>query len=29
DYQWVNNTLFVGVGGRLESSVMLSLYAID
>ena len=29
DYQWVNNTLFVGVGGRLESSVMLSLYAVD
>ena len=29
DYQWVNNTLFVGVGGRLKSSVMLSLYAVD
>ena len=28
-YQWVNNTLFVGVGGRLKSSVMLSLYAVD
>ncbi|MDP6219779.1 MAG: DUF3237 domain-containing protein, partial [Alphaproteobacteria bacterium] len=26
DYQWVNNTLFVGVGGRSKSSVMLSLY---
>ena len=29
DYQWVNNTLFVGVGGRLKSSVRLSLYAVD
>ena len=29
NYQWVNNTLFVGVGGRLQSSVMLSLYAVD
>jgi len=29
DYQWVNNTLFVGVGGRLRSSVKLALYAID
>ena len=29
DDQWVNNTLFVGVGGRLKSSVMLSLYAVD
>ena len=29
DYRWVNNTLFVGVGGRLKSSVMLSLYAVD
>ena len=29
DYQWVNNTLFVGIGGRLKSSVMLSLYAVD
>ena len=29
DYQWVNNTLFVGVGGRLKSSVMLALYAVD
>lgn len=29
DYQWVNETLFLGVGGRLKSSVRLSLYAID
>ena len=29
DYQWVNETLFLGVGGRLRSSVRLSLYAID
>ena len=29
DYQWVNNTLFVGVGSRLKSSVMLSLYAVN
>ena len=29
DYQWVNETLFLGVGGRLKSSVRLALYAID
>lgn len=29
DYQGVNKTLFLGVGGRLKSSVRLSLYAID
>ena len=29
DYQWVNNTLFIGVGGRLKSSVRIALYAID
>lgn len=29
DYHWVNKTLFVGVGGRLKFSVILSLYAID
>ena len=28
-YEWVNRTLFLGVGGRLKSSVRLSLYAID
>ena len=27
--QWVNDTLFLGVGGRLKSSVRLALYAID
>ena len=29
DYQWVNNTLFVGVGARFKSKVMISLYAIE
>ena len=29
DYQWVNGTLFLGVGGRLKSSVRLMLYAIE
>ena len=29
DYQWVNDTLFLGVGGRLKSSVRLALYAIE
>ena len=29
NYQWVNDTLFLGVGGRLKSSVRLALYAID
>lgn len=29
DYEWVNNTLFAGVGARLGSKVMLSLYAIE
>jgi len=29
DYQWVNSTLFVGVGARLKSNVMIRLYAID
>lgn len=29
DYQWVNSTLFLGVGGRLKSSVRLRLYAIE
>ena len=29
DYQWVNDTLFAGVGARFKSSVMISLYAID
>jgi len=28
-YEWVNRTLFLGVGGRLKSNVRLSLYAID
>ena len=28
-YDWVNRTLFLGVGGRLNSSVSLSLYAIE
>ena len=28
-YEWVNRTLFLGVGGRLKSSVRLSIYAID
>lgn len=29
DYAWVNNTLFVGVGGRTVASVQLALYAIE
>ena len=29
DYAWVNNTLFVGVGGRKAASVQLALYAIE
>ena len=29
DYQWVNKTLFVGVGGRFRSNVRLSLYEIE
>ncbi len=29
DYAWVNRTLFVGVGARLRSNVMISLYAIE
>lgn len=29
DYMWVNNTLFIGVGARLKSHVMISLYAIE
>ena len=29
DYEWVNRTLFIGVGARLKSNVRLSLYAID
>ena len=29
DYAWVNNTLFVGVGGRKVASVQLALYAIE
>jgi hypothetical protein len=29
DYAWVNNTLFVGVGGREAASVQLALYAIE
>ena len=29
DYAWVNNTLFVGVGGRKLASVQLALYAIE
>lgn len=29
DYEWVNNTLFVGVGGRFKSKVKLSLYTIE
>ena len=28
-YDWVNRTLFLGVGGRLKSTVRLSLYAIE
>ena len=28
-YEWVNRTLFLGVGGRLKSNVRLSLYAIE
>lgn len=27
-YDWVNRTLFLGVGGRLKAEVCLSLYAI-
>jgi hypothetical protein len=29
DYAWVNRTLFIGVGARLRSNVMISLYAIE
>ena len=29
EYEWVNRTLFIGVGARLKSNVRLSLYAID
>ena len=29
DYAWVNDTLFVGVGGRHAASVHLALYAIE
>ena len=29
DYQWVNNTLFVCVGGREAARVQLALYAIE
>ena len=29
DYAWVNNTLFVAVGGRKAASVQLALYAIE
>ena len=29
DYQWVNKTLFVGVGGRFRSNVRISLYEIE
>lgn len=29
DYQWVNDTLFLGVGGRLKFSVRIALYAIE
>ena len=29
NYEWVNRTLFIGVGARLKSNVRLSLYAID
>ena len=29
DYAWVNRTLFVGVGARLRSNVMISLYSIE
>jgi len=29
EYEWVNNMLFVGVGARLKSNVILSLYAIE
>lgn len=27
-YDWVNRTLFVGTGGRLKNSVLMSMYAI-
>ena len=27
-YDWVNRTLFVGTGGRLKDSVLMSVYAI-
>ena len=29
EYEWVNRTLFIGVGARLKSNVRLSLYTID
>ena len=28
-YDWVNRTLFVGVGGRLATSVHMALYALE
>ena len=29
EYEWVNRTLFIGVGARLKSNVRLSLYTIN
>ena len=29
EYEWVNKTLFLGVGEKLKSSVRISLYAIE
>ena len=29
DYAWINRTMFVGTGARLEKSVQLDLYAVE